>query len=160
MEVTYIIPVQKELLGQLLEPTKNEGNKIAQSILIFTGRVVPQLIVQYLTLVEREKGSKKPKREDFDNIIKDKLGDSMILPRESIKAALADEFDFNQRSKDEDEPTGWIDGDHGDTNFNPAFKYSGSNIFINDEVLLPQGGELNALKVKSHHVSEGGRLFG
>ena len=74
-----LFPMQKELLGRVLGPAKNEGNEMAQNVLSFTGHVLPRRSVRKLTLVEMEKESEKAKRLDFDVKIKSLLGDSNFL---------------------------------------------------------------------------------
>ena len=73
-------PYQKECLGRVLGPLKNEGNAMTQAILIENGSVVPRRTVRRLTEAERNSDSERNKRDAFDTKIKSKLGDSLSPP--------------------------------------------------------------------------------
>lgn len=73
-------PHQKEKLGRVLGPMKNEGNKMCQAVLTSSALVVPRRTVRRLTVAELNSESEQKKRKIFDDIITDKLGDSMSLP--------------------------------------------------------------------------------
>ena len=48
-ESDHLFPKQKELLGRVLGPSKNEGNQMAQNILTVHGTVVPRRSLRRLT---------------------------------------------------------------------------------------------------------------
>jgi hypothetical protein len=43
-----IFPINKEQLGRVLGPFKNEGNKMAQAILTASGKVIPKRTIRHL----------------------------------------------------------------------------------------------------------------
>ena len=142
-EGTNLFPYGKEILGRVLGPFKNEGNEMAQAILNHKGAVVPRRSVRRLTETEMLKDSEKRKREEFDRRIKKKLGDSMFLPDPSEeKAELedSDDFAYDERDDDNEEPRGWIDGDPVTRDGVTVYKNSLSDTLVNDDVLLPHEG--------------------
>ena len=161
-EGTNIFPRQKELLGRVLGPSKNEGNEMAQWVLTATGHVVPRRSVRKLSLVEINKDSEKSKRLIFDKLITQKLGDSTNLPPSPIKPSFSelDEYNYDPRESDSDEPIGWIDGDPIEPDGTAVFENSRSDTLINAEVLLPQGEDIITAKVKGRHVTENGEVVG
>ena len=73
-------PSNKDKLGRVLGPVKNEGNEMAQAVLTVKATVVPRRTMRKLTKVELLSDIEKRKRSSFDSIIKSKLGDSITLP--------------------------------------------------------------------------------
>ena len=73
----------KEKLGRMLRPCKNEGNEISQSIVASSGFVITRRIVKYLHISELHSKTEKRKRRIFDDIILKKLGDSVAKPANS-----------------------------------------------------------------------------
>jgi len=72
-------PFQKEQLGLVLGPLKNEGNEMSQAILKFNGKVVPHRTIRHLTVAEMNSESELKKRTAFDEAIRILHGDSMSL---------------------------------------------------------------------------------
>ena len=161
-EGTNLFPKPKELLGIVLGPAKNEGNKMAQNVLTSTGHVVLRRSVRQLTLIEEKKESEKIKRSNFDKVVEAKLGTSITLPPNESKSSLSEahDFDFDSRENDSGKPFGWLDGDPLSSDGTPAFENSLSDTLINSEVLLPQGEELVEATVKGRHVNEIGQVLG
>mmetsp|Transcript_2442 Transcript_2442/g.3437 ORF Transcript_2442/g.3437 Transcript_2442/m.3437 type:complete len:90 (+) Transcript_2442:2393-2662(+) len=83
----------KELLGQVLGPSKNEGKEMAQNVLSHKGIIAPRRSVKKLTNREWAMESKKVKRADFDKRIKAKLGDSIFISKDSEEKIEADTND-------------------------------------------------------------------
>ena len=160
-ESANLFPKQKELIGRVLGPSKNEGNEMAQNILNFKGNVVPRRTVRRLKQSEIESESEKQKRSAFTAHITKRLGDSLTLPPPSIKPDSMDPFDFDPRDSDDDDLMGWIDGDPIDPSDNCAtFEHSLSDTLIGAEVLLPQGEDFKATRVKGRHTDENGNVIG
>ena len=79
-----MLPNQKELLGRVLGPSKNEGNKMAQNILKNVhGNVIPRRSVRQLTQTEENSEVEKSKRAEITKIITLKLGNSLYIPSNS-----------------------------------------------------------------------------
>ena len=107
-----MFPKQKELLGRVLGPTKNEGNEMFQNVLTFTGHIAPHCSAYRLTLVEQKTESEIAKHANFDRLIKEKLENSMTIPPETIKPSLVDanDFDFDPRKMIKMSPLGgWME---------------------------------------------------
>ena len=156
-----LFPYQKELLGRVLGPSKNEGNEMAQNVLNFKGNVVPRRSVRRLTQVEVESESEIRKRAQFTENITQRLGDSLSTPPPSVKPESMDPLDFDARESDDEVPIGWVDGDPIDPSDNkPVFEHSLSDTLIGAEVLLPQGENLKSAKVKGRHTNEDGNVVG
>ena len=73
-------PTNKEQLGRVLGPLRNEGSEMSQAVLTIKGTVVPRRTLRKLTTSELTNESEKQKRANFDSAIKDKLGDSITFP--------------------------------------------------------------------------------
>ena len=151
-------PRQKELLGRVLGPSKNEGNKIAQNVLNINGNIVPLRRVRQLTSLEKESNTEIIKRNEFDQIITTKLGNSLILPQKTTKEPhegldpgeigydnILDNLDKNMEHMDEN-------GIH--------LQHSVIDKLIHAEVLLPNHGQLHRATVKRQHTNEDGETTG
>ena len=103
-----MFPYQKELLERALGLSKNEGNKMAQSVLTYNDYVLP---CRRLTQVEWASESEKSKREKFTEKIMKRFGNLLSPPHISSKPEDMDPLDFDPRNNDKDDPLGWIDGD-------------------------------------------------
>ena len=88
-EVSAKYPYQQECLGRCLGPAKNEGNEMAQWILKFNGKIVPRRSVRRLTPGELALSNETEvrKRQQFDENIQSKLGDSYSLPPKETPSA-------------------------------------------------------------------------
>ena len=73
-------PSNKDKLGRVLGPLRNEGNDMAQAVLTVKATVVPRRTMRRLTKAELLSDIEKRKRANFDEFIKSKLGDSITLP--------------------------------------------------------------------------------
>ena len=72
-------PNPKEYLGRALGPSKNEGNEMAQWILKSNSSIVPRRSLRRLTKAEMNSDTERLKRNQFDQLIKCKLGDSLTI---------------------------------------------------------------------------------
>ena len=63
-----MFPNQKELLGRVLGPSKNEGNEMVQNILNVHGNVIPRCSVRRLTQTEENTEVEKSKRAEFTKL--------------------------------------------------------------------------------------------
>ena len=90
-------PQNKEQLGRVLGPIRNEGNEMAQAVVTRKATVVPRRTMRKLTSFELHDESEKDKRNKIDFKIKATLGDSMSFPP---KSKAADFIPYH----DEDEP--------------------------------------------------------
>ena len=61
-----IFPENKEKLGRVLGPLKNEGNEMAQAVLTSKGTIIPRQTLCKLRLEEIHSESEKHKRELFN----------------------------------------------------------------------------------------------
>ena len=160
-EGNNIFPKQKELLGKVLGPSKNEGNEMALNILNYKGNVVPRRSVRRLTQVELDSESEKLKRSQFVENITSILGDSLSLPPSTVKPESSDPLEFDSRESDDAEPIGWLDGDPVDPSDSKAvFEHSLTDVLVGAEVLLPQGENLQSARVKGRHTDENGNVTG
>ena len=151
-------PNQKEKLGRILGPTKNEGNEMVQAVLNSKGIVVPRRTVRRLTVAEMNSNSEQKKRDMFDAFIRSKLGDSISMPPDTPEPSDNDVFDLVADDDEElaivsdDDP---IDNDGVAVNDKPL-----SDVLIHAEVLLPHGEELQHAKVKKRSKNLNGDVVG
>ena len=73
-------PENKEKVGRVLGPIRNEGNEMAQAVVTHKATVVPRRTMRKLTISELNNESEKLKRVQINAQIKAKLGDSMSFP--------------------------------------------------------------------------------
>ena len=62
-------PENKEKLGRVLGPIKNEGNEMAQAVLTAKGTIVPRRTIRKLAPAELSNSVEEKKRHTFDEII-------------------------------------------------------------------------------------------
>ena len=162
-EKATIFPNQKESLGRILGPSKNEGNEMAQWVLTRKGTVVPRRSCRRLTQEELDSPSEVKKRDTFDKIIKLKLGDCMSLPPTPVNKPPPSEINahsYDSRNSDEEEPRDMVDEDPVDENGTPVFENSFGDTLINAEVLLPQGEDLQKARVMKRRINTDGNEIG
>ena len=73
-------PQNKEQLGRVFDPTRNECNEMAQAVITYKATVVPRHTMLKLTSSELYDESEKTKRIKIDLKIKATFGDSMSFP--------------------------------------------------------------------------------
>ena len=70
-------PANKEKLGRVLGPLRNEGNEMAQAVLTSKETVIPRRTLRKLTRAELYSEVEKRKRDIFDSVVTSKLGSSI-----------------------------------------------------------------------------------
>lgn len=135
-------PINKLKLGRVLGPIRNEGNEMAQAVLNQNGKVVPRRTIRKLTQAELCSPIEKRKRNQFDEVIKRKLGDSVSMPPKTPDSEpYADEYEDGAKS---------IIPNDEDPIISPGqaeFETPISDNFINAELYLPQGEHQKPAKV-------------
>jgi hypothetical protein len=137
-------PHQRNLLGRVLGPSKNEGNEMAQNILTHNGKVVPCRTLRRLTIDEIHNEVEIKKRNDFDERIKSILGDSLFPPPlnpDIIDLELQDFSDPDSQDNNSDSPSKWQDGDPVNPDGTATFESPIIDTLINTEVVLPLNNE-------------------
>ncbi len=152
-----LFPQNKEKLGRVLGPIKNEGNEMAQAVLTSKGTVVPRRTMRRLTTGELNSESEKRKREIFDDVIRSKLGDSMNFPpqRKDVK----DHIPYS----DDDDPDPLDlpdDDDPVDSDGTSVFEKPITDKWIHAELHLPQGESIQSAKVIGRAMDSEGNLIG
>ena len=149
-------PENKEKLGRVLGPCKNEGSEMSQSILTNKGTVVTRRTIRKLRAEEIHSESEKRKRSIFDNFILHKLGDSISKP---VKYKPSDHVKYF----DEDEPNSLHlpnDNDPVDDRGVSIFEKPITDLWINAELNLPQGEEMRKAKVIGRSKNKNGEVIG
>ena len=156
-----LFPNQKRQLGRVLGPIKNEGNEMIQGVLTITGKVKPRRTCNRLTTAEWHNPSEIQKRKQFDEAIRKIYGDSTTLPPVTKQPLDTSFADLVKESEDDDDneifdpndildgPTRMLDEDPVDRDGKAPYEKPLHDLFISAEVLLPQGEEMQAAKVKS-----------
>ena len=132
-------PFQKEILGRVLVPMKNEGNEMVQSVLKSNDQVVPRRTCRQLTITEINSPVETKKRETFDALIYRKYYDSITIAP-TVKPEYADSADDLQYDEDEEAPI-IPDDDPVDATGKAVYEQPFTDMLLNAEVLLPQGEE-------------------
>ena len=151
-------PYQKESLGRVLGPYKNEGNEMSQAVLQLNGKVTPRRSCRRLTMAELNSPVEKEMRAAFDKAIRDKFGDSMSLPiqPDPITASPIEDFVVDE----EDEPILMPEEDPVDIHGRAVFEQPFTDSLIHAEVLLPQGEATKSGKVIGRTVDDSGQTIG
>ena len=150
-------PFQKESLGRVLGPFRNEGNEMAQAVLQMNGTVVPRRSCRPLTLAEKNSVVEQEMRKRFDEGILKKFGDSMSLPKPD-DTELLPPSDFT--IDEEDEPPLIPDEDPVDATGKAVYEQPFTDMLIHAEVLLPQGEEMKSGKVIGRSKDNTGATYG
>ena len=149
-------PENKEKLGRVLGPIRNEGNEMAQAVVTFKATVVPRRTLRKLTPSELHSESEKVKRNKFNEIIKAKLGDSMSFPS---KPKAPDFIPYHD--EDEPDPLQLPDiNDPVDDNGIALYEKPITDQWINVEVCLPQGENNSMAKVVGRSKDAEGNVIG
>jgi hypothetical protein len=149
-----IFPINKEKLGRVLGPIKNEGNEMAQAILTSSGKIIPRRTIRKLRDDEINNPIEATKRSLFDEVIRKKLGDSANFPKPAKPIHLygpddnGDLIDCDGTSDDEDE------------NDPSPVEQPMTDHFIHSEVVLPQRNNMRSAKVKGRSLNDKGELIG
>ena len=163
-------PYPKLSLGRCLGPMKNEGNEMCQAILKQNGRIVPRRSCRPLTAGElaitNEVESRK--RREFDDAIKQKLGDSFSLPnatkrrqtRSKGNGCNPQDDTFDPYFGMEEDTDVMPEADCVDATGKPLLQQSVTDVLINSEVLLPHGEDLQMAKVLGRTLDKQGRVVG
>ena len=153
-------PFQKEVLGRVLGPMRNEGNEMVQAILKSNGKIVPRRTCRRLTIAELHSPIEIKKRAIFDDLITKQYGDSITIvpatPAKPEDGASADDLQY-----DEDEEPPFIpDDDPVDATGKAVYEQPFTDMLLNAEVLLPQGEEMKAAKVIRRSKNTDGDIVG
>ena len=116
-------PMPSERLGRCLGPADHVGTAMSQWVLNEKGNVLPQQTLRSLTTLELQSNVERTKRDAFDKIILQKLGDSTHPPPDPIDLE-ADNFEPEKE---------YIIPD--------ADSFPDYDKYINSEVILPREGE-------------------
>ena len=154
-------PFQKEVLGRVLGPMPNQGNEMVQAVLKQNGKVVPRRTCRRLTPSELVSPSEIVKRNEFDEAIKSKLGDSITLVQPV--AATEDQDPVKDDPDDDDvaEPPPLVpDEDPVDATGQAVYEQPFTDLLLHAEVMLPQGENLTSGKVIGRSKSADGAITG
>ena len=175
-------PYLREELGRCLGPCKNEGNEMCQWILKSNGKVIPCRTLRRLTAHERALSNEveSRKRATFDDLIKERWGNSMVLGPDELALQPTgeddpaaeegregspdfDDFAFNTYEQYEDnvevQPSP-MEADIVDAAGKPVNQQAVSDILLNAELHLPSGESEQLAKVVRRAVDKDGRLIG
>ena len=73
-------PKNKEKLGRILGPCKNEVNEMSQSIVVSSVHAITHRTFRSLRISELHSKTERRKRRIFDSVIQKKLGDYATIP--------------------------------------------------------------------------------
>ena len=149
-------PMNKELLGRVLGPIKNEGNEMAQAVLTSKGTVVTRRSVRSLSKAELVSDVEKHKRSIFNAAIKSKLGDSVTKPSKPIPTDFVPYSDGNLDPITVDD----IIEDPIDSDGTSVFEKPVSDHLIHAELSLPQGEYMQLAKVIGRTRNDDGTTEG
>ena len=149
-------PENKQKLGRVLGPIQNEGNEMAQAVLTSKGTVIPRRTLRKLDISEIHSETEKRKRQLFDDVIREKLGDAMAIPKNPLPTPFVP-------YTDEVEPTSLQlpdDNDPLDSDGTTAFEKPITDYWIHAEVNLPQGENFQSAKVIGRSKDKDGNIVG
>ena len=149
-------PENKQKLGRVLGPMLNEGNEMAQGVLNSNGKIVPRRTIRKLVTSELHSETEKNKRRIFDDIIRKKLGDSMVFPPKPSDTSYVPYSDGI-------EPTSLQlpdDNDPLNADGTSVFEKPITDRWIHAEVTLPQGENMHSAKVIGRSKDIDGNIVG
>ena len=150
-----VFPINKEKLGRVLGPLRNEGNEMAQAVLTSSGKVIPRRTIRRLRDDEITSPIEIDKRKRFDAVIRHKLGDSAVFPAtKSHELNYGPDDDGNLCDLDEDSDDD--SEDHEEIHVDQPM----TDPIINSEVHLPQGEEMKAARITGRSRNEKGEIVG
>jgi hypothetical protein len=144
-----VFPINKETLGRVLGPLRNEGNEMEQ-----IGKIIPRRTLRRLHQEELTSETEQAKCDLFDKVIHEKLGDSAHFLTSPPCKGVEYEPDENGNLTELDDSSN-IEDDVVDPVEQPMM-----DLIINSEVHLPQGEEMKAAKVTGRALNEKGELIG
>ena len=149
-------PENKEKLGRVLGPVRNEGNEMAQSVLTFNGTVVTRQSIRRLRPSEVNSTTEQRKRKLFDDRVEKKLGSSMEFPTKDSKSKY---IPYEDDSGDAP-PLIPDDNDPVEANGKAMFEKPITDMLIHSEVHLPQGDTMRSAKVLGRSKGPDGKIIG
>lgn len=150
-----VFPINKEKLGKVLGPLKNEGNEMAQAVLNYKGKVIPRRSIRRLRVEELNSPVEIEKRRLFDEMVRAKLGDASTFPP---SGETEDEVVPYADCEVDELPT--YDDDPVEENGVAQFEAPLTDLLIHAEVHLPQGEEMQRAKVIRRSKNENGEIVG
>ena len=137
-------PFARELLGRVLEPSKEEGNEMCQWILESNGQVVPRRSYRKLTDAELNHDQEKRKRNTFDRLIEERWA-SQMDPRRQVSEPVQT-GEFFEYEDDVEEPCNIpevhepVDAQGRTININPAYdKMINTHVQLQKDNMLQLG---------------------
>lgn len=137
---------------------------MAQNVLTHRGTIVPRRTLRRLTQDELANAVETKKRDDFDKIILNLLGDSLNLPKTDNLPLDLDLQDFSDvPDLDADSfssPTKWEDDDPLTPDGALIFDTSVTDTLISAEVMLPHDDQLQIGRVVRRNTNHSGSSLG
>ena len=127
-----------------------------ENVLQKNGRVVPTGTVRPLTISEIYSPSEKKMREEFDNAIKIKLGDSLTAVEDPTKPDIDDEID--ELMDEDDESVIIPEEDPVDHTGKTVYEQPFTDMLISAEVLLPHQDKMTKAKVFGRSRDDDGKV--
>ena len=155
-ETNTQFPYQKEVLGRVLGPCKNEGNEMTQNVLTQSGKIVPRRTCRPLTLAEQNSKAEQDMRDAFDRDIKKKLGDSVTIVNQTPNKPENED----ENGDEQEEPPLIHEEDPIDSTGRPVYEQPLTDMLLRAEVLLPQGEEIKSAKVIARSKDDNGNVIG
>ena len=134
----------------------NEGNEMAQGVLNSNGKIVPRPTIYKLATSKLHSETEKNERPIFDDIIRKKLGDSMVFPPKHSDTSYVP-------YSDSVEPTSLQLSDDNDplnADGTSVFEKPITDRWIHAEVTLPQGENMHSAKVIGRSKDSDGNIVG
>ena len=152
---TAAFPINKEVLGRVLDPARGAVNEMAQWILKLNGRVVPRRSLRPLKVDEIHSPVEIKKREVFDELIQRRWGTPMTPPNTQQPKAFEKYEDHEQQEQPTLEVEDIVDSTGKLINQQPAYDQ-----IINAEVQLQLGEEMVNGKVIQRTIGPDGQVTG
>ena len=149
-------PLQREILGRVLGPSKGVGNEMSQWILKSNGKIVARRTVRPLTAKEHADDEEKVRRKAFTDIIDSIFGTFVTPMPEPTKDSEFVEYE------DDDEEARVIPewDDPVDSAGNPIDQQPLYDKLINAELLLQHGDNMVNAKIIGRSIGSDGHAYG
>ena len=150
-------PANCEVLGRVLGPARGIGNEMCQWILQSNGKVIPRCTLQPLNTAELHSPSEQLKQVTFDTSIRQRLGDSLSMPKPS------EEIDKSDESFDKTDESALQYNMEDTVNYNGQLldQQPSYDKLLNAEVKMQlEDGQKSSGKIKQQTLGPNGRVSG
>ena len=139
------------MLGRALGPAINAGNEMAQWGVVRSGEIIPFVSCRPLTDAEQHSPTEKRKRDESNDTIRARHGDSINMSTQEDDLQVNDDIGETLESCEDEEETPRVIPDADDNVY---------DTYVNTELQLPNGDHMENARVVKRHKNHDGQYIG